>query len=96
MHVAGHVDLEDRQSAERRDELVLLAHRLPEKIDLDVAGLLGDVGRGGVAPLVGVKGPEQAHRERPRGAEAGARGDVGDADQLDARRHRVTGSGRGG
>ena len=72
------------EAPEGRGELVLLADRIPQLVDLDVAGLLGDlVGRDG-ALRPGVEELEQGHGEGGRGAQAGPRGDVGHRGDLDA------------
>jgi hypothetical protein len=89
VHPPVDADREARQAPERGDVLVLLAHRLAQHVDLDVARLLGEGGRGYVLALVGVQRPEQPHREGSRRSQPCARRDVGDAHDLLRAPHRV-------
>jgi len=86
-HEAVRAELVVLEAPEGGGELVLLADRVPQLVDLDVARFLGDlVGRDG-ALRPGVKEFKQRHRKRGRRAEPGPRGDVGhrgDFDALDA------------
>ncbi len=77
------VELEHRRAAERRDVLVLLADRLLQQIDLDVAGHLGQLARVHEVPLELVQHAQQASAEAARRPEAGAGRDVGHAGDLD-------------
>ena len=79
--VAGR-ELEAGQPAERGDVLVLLADLLLEQVDLDVAGLLGQLARVDQVLLVGVERLQQRGREAAGRAEAGAGRDVGHAGDL--------------
>ena len=60
-----------------RDELVLLADRLAQSIDLDMAGLLRELPRADDASLVGVKRAQQRRREAAGRPEPGAGRDIG-------------------
>jgi hypothetical protein len=57
------VEGEGRYPADGRYVLVLLADRLAELVDLDVARLLRQLGRGDEVLLVGVQRPEERRRE---------------------------------
>ena len=74
--------IERRQAAERGDVLVLLSDRFLQQIQLDVAGHLGQLAGMDEVPLLLVEDLEQAGGEAARGAEAGPRGNVGDAGDL--------------
>jgi hypothetical protein len=63
------VEGEGRDPADGGDVLVLLADRLAEPVDLDVAGLLGQLRRRDEVLLVGVERLEERRREAARGAE---------------------------
>ena len=71
------------RSAERGHVLVLLADRTRQSVDLDGAGLLGDVGRRHVLAQRGIDGAQQPDRERTGRAESGTRRYVGRAHYLD-------------
>ena len=77
------VEPEARDSAERRDVLVLLADRPSEDVDLDAACLLGELGGADVLALPGVQSAQEAHGEGARRPQPGPRGDVREADDLD-------------
>jgi hypothetical protein len=66
--------------------LVLLADRLAQPLDLEHTGLLRELLLGCEHALMGVERVEQRDRERARGAEPGARRNVGD------RHHSMPGS----
>ena len=80
---------EARDAAERRDVLVLLADGPSEDVDLDAARLLGQLGGADVLALPRVQRAQEADGERPRRAETRSRGDVREADDLDARADRM-------
>src|SRR5262245_16288334 len=77
------MEREAREAAEGRDVLVLLADRLAEAVDLDVACLLGEILREHRATLVGVKGLQERRGEASRGSEARPRRYVGHAGELE-------------
>ena len=82
----GAVGLERQRAdaAERRDVLVLLADRLLEEIDLELAGLARELlGRDELA-LERVQAVEQGDREAARRAETRVGGHVGQAVELEA------------
>ena len=83
------VEPEARDSAERRDVLVLLADRPSEDVDLDAACLLGELGGADVLALPRVQGTQEAHGEGARRAQPGPRRDVREADDLDPRTDRM-------
>ena len=72
-----------RDATDGGDVLVLLADGLTEFVELDVAGLLGELGGGNQALLRRVEGLEQGGGEAARGAEAGAAGDIGHRGELE-------------
>ena len=57
LHLVVREELEAGDAAERGDVLVLLADRLLEQVDLDVAGLLGQLLRVDEVLLVGCAAP---------------------------------------
>ena len=85
-----HLDLvvgmerERGDPADRGDVLVLLADRLAEAVELDVARELGELHVGRVLVAVGAEGLQRADGERARRAEPGAGRDVGHRRDLDA------------
>ena len=81
--------LEAGQAPEGRDVLILLAHRLLQQIDLDPAGFLGHHTGVDIFALQSVNRPQQADRERARGAETGTGRNVRHADHFERRRHFV-------
>ena len=56
------VELERGDPADRGDVLVLLADRLAEPVDLDVAGVGGESSFGTNSVLVGVEAPSAGRR----------------------------------
>src|SRR5262245_19112072 len=78
-------ELEARQPAERGNVLVLLADWLPEPVQLDVAGLFGQLARMDEVLVVRVQRLQECRRETARRAQAGAGRDVGHAGDLQAR-----------
>ena len=83
---AVRVEREAGQAAVRGDVLVLLADRLAQPIDLDLAGLLGELARMQQPAPVRVERLQQRGGEAARRAEAGARRDVGQRRDFDLRR----------
>src|SRR5207302_278625 len=75
-------ELEAGQPAVGGDVLVLLADRLAEAVDLDVAGLLRQVARVDQVLLVGVQRLEQRGREAARRAQPGAAAGQRDAERA--------------
>src|SRR5581483_2552828 len=73
------------QPAESRDVLVLLADRLAEEVDLDVAGLLGKLARMNDRVAVRVKRAQERGGEAARRAKAGAGRNIGKRGDLDLR-----------
>src|SRR5579863_1180438 len=71
------VETEAGDSAERRDELVLLADRLAQAIDLDMTGELGQFLGLSDPVLVRIQSLQQGSGKTPRGSEAGSRRYVG-------------------
>ena len=69
----------------RRDVLILLAHRLLQNLDFDLAGLLGDHRRIDVVALERVDRAQQPDGESARRSQAGAGGNIGHADHFDGR-----------
>src|SRR5262249_38275603 len=76
LDLAARQELETRQPAVGRDVLVLFADRLLQPVDLDVAGLLGQLFGMYEVFFVRVQGLEQGSGETARRAQAGAGGDV--------------------
>ena len=72
------------QATECRGELVLLADRLVEAADLDVAGLLREIVAGDLLAAVDVEQLQERDGERARGAESRAGRNVRDAGETDA------------
>ena len=73
------------QATEGGDVLVLLADGLAQQVDLDVAGLLGQLARVNQRAAVGVERAQERSGEAARGTEASAGGDVGKGGDLDLR-----------
>ncbi len=89
VHAAVRLEREARHPAERRDVLILLADRPAEDVDLDAARLLGELGGADVLTLPGVQRTKEADGERAGRSQPGYGGDVREADDLDARIHRM-------
>ena len=84
-HGSARAEREQVEPAERGRVLVLLADRLAEHVDLDVACLLGQLARGHAFATEGVERVEQADREAARTAEAGRGRQVADGADVDRR-----------
>ena len=67
------------------DVLVLFADGLAEFVELDIAGLFGEFGRGNQGALRSVEGFEERGGKAAAGAEARAAGDVGHRGELEVR-----------
>ena len=87
------MEREAGDAAVRGDVLILLADRLAEPIDLDLAGELGELVRVQQPPPVRVERFQQRRREAARRAEAGAGRDVGKRRDFDLRRPEIRASG---
>src|SRR3712207_9567900 len=74
VHRAVRPEVEAGDATEGGGVLVLLADRASKPLDLDLAGLAGEVRRADVVALRGVHGLEQADGEGAGGAEPGAGG----------------------
>ena len=72
-------------AAESGDVLVLLADRLLQQVDLDVAGLLGEFARMDDVARLGVQRAQQRRGETAGRAESGAGRDIGQRRDLDLR-----------
>ena len=86
LDAAVRVEREAGEAAVRGDVLVLLADRLAEPVDLDLARQLGELARMQQPAPVRVERLEQRRREAARRAEAGAGRDVGQRRDLELRR----------
>src|SRR5207253_150415 len=75
-------EFERGDAAEAGDVLVLLADGFVQNIDLDPAGLFGEHLARDEILVQRVKRAQECDREAAAGAEAGARRDVGHADDL--------------
>ena len=75
-------EFEGRDAAEGGDVLILFADRLAEKIDFDMAGLLGEHLARNEILIQRVQGAQQGDGEAAGGAEPGAGGNVGHADDF--------------
>ena len=85
VHAAVAAEAEAAQPAVGGDVLVLLADRLAEALDLDLARLARELLGGHLLAAVDVEGVQESDREAARGAEARAlRRDVGEQRHLDA------------
>src|SRR5208282_3737961 len=82
---AGRIDAEAGDAAIGGDVLVLLADRLAQQVDLDMAGLLRELLRRHEALPVGMQRLEERGREAARGAEARTCPNVGHAGELEVR-----------
>ena len=69
--------------------MILLADRLAEPIDLDIAGLLGQLARVDDALAVGMQRAQQRGREAAGRSEPGAGRNIGQRRDLDLRRSEI-------
>ena len=88
-HRAVHAESEAGDPAEGGDVLVLLADRLAELVDLDMAGLLGELARMDDAAGLSMQGAQQRGREAAGRTEPGAGRNVGQRRDLDLRRTEI-------
>ena len=87
-HIHGAIltELEGRDAAEGRDVLVLFADGLPQDVDLDVTGLLGQHLARDEVLIQRMQRAQQGDRETAGRTQASPGGNIGKADDLQVRR----------